>query len=31
MLKDKLSSLDIVIREIEFGKEFEFGNQDLIF
>ena len=26
MLKDKLSSLDIVIREIEFGKEFEFGK-----
>lgn len=26
MLKDKLSSLDIVIREIEFGKEFEFGS-----
>lgn len=26
MLKDKLSSLDIIIREIEFGKEFEFGK-----
>lgn len=26
MLKDKLSSLDIIIREIEFGKEFEFGS-----
>lgn len=25
VLKDRLSSLDIVIREIELGKEFEFG------
>lgn len=26
VLKDRLSSLDIVIREIELGKEFEFGQ-----
>lgn len=26
MLKDKLSSLDIIVREIELGKEFEIGN-----
>ena len=26
MLKDKLSSLDIIVREIELGKEFEFGK-----
>lgn len=26
MLKDKLSSLDIIVREIELGKEFEMGN-----
>ncbi|MDY3205283.1 MAG: FlgO family outer membrane protein [Arcobacter sp.] len=25
MLKDKLSSLDIIVKEIELGKEFEFG------
>lgn len=26
ILKDRISSLDIIIREIELGKEFEFGN-----
>lgn len=26
VLKDRLSSLDIIIREIELGKEFEFGQ-----
>jgi len=26
MLKDKLSSLNIIVREVEFGKEFEFGK-----
>ena len=26
MLKDKLSSLDIIVREIELGREFEFGK-----
>ena len=26
MLKDKLSSLDIIVKEIELGKEFEFGG-----
>ncbi|MFY9093857.1 FlgO family outer membrane protein, partial [Aliarcobacter butzleri] len=26
ILKDKLSSLNIIVREIELGKEFEFGN-----
>lgn len=26
MLKDRLASLDIVVREVEFGKEFEFGK-----
>ena len=26
ILKDKLSSLNIIVREIEFGKEFEFGS-----
>lgn len=26
MLKDRLVSLDIIVREVEFGKEFEFGK-----
>jgi hypothetical protein len=26
MLKDRLASLDIVVREVEFGKEFELGK-----
>ncbi len=26
MLKDKLSSLDVIVREIELGREFEFGK-----
>lgn len=26
ILKDRISSLDIIVREIELGKEFEFGN-----
>ncbi|MFW3328480.1 FlgO family outer membrane protein, partial [Aliarcobacter butzleri] len=26
ILKDKLSSLNIIVREIELGKEFEFGS-----
>ena len=28
MLKDKLSSLDIIVREIELGREFEFGKTE---
>lgn len=26
MLKDRLSSLNIIVREVEFGREFEFGK-----
>ena len=29
MLKDRLVSLDIIVREVEFGKEFEFGKTGL--
>ena len=29
MLKDKLVSLDIIVREVEFGKDFEFGKTGL--
>ncbi len=29
MLKDRLVSLDIIVREVEFGKDFEFGKSGL--
>jgi hypothetical protein len=29
MLKDRLVSLDSIVREVEFGKEFEFGKTGL--
>lgn len=29
MLKDRLVSLNIIVREVEFGKEFEFGKSGL--
>ena len=29
MLKDRLVSLNIIVKEVEFGKEFEFGKTGL--